>query len=335
MFTPRALLLLLLALLASTGGPAAEDTGGSAPPVEDTLAAIVQVKMRALPDARTREFLGAEREGTGVVIDREGHVLTIGYLVLEADSVQVTTADGRNLPAAVAGYDHASGLAVLRVIGPQPGKPLAVGSSSSLAERDPVLIVPFGGREAARLAFVVSRREFTGNWEYLLESAIFTTPPASNWSGSALIDREGRLVGVGSLFVRDALQTDDSVVPGNMFVPADLVKPILADLIQRGRPGGPPRPWLGLSTEEVEGHLLVSRISPDGPAEKAGVKEGDIVVSVGRDAVRSRAELYRKVWGLGAAGVEVPLRVLQGTDLKDLRLRSVDRLDYLKTAPLH
>ncbi len=332
---PRPALLALLALLLVAPGNVAAEEGdrSAAAPVEETLSAIVQVKMRALPEARTRALLGAERVGSGTVIDAAGHIVTMGYLVMEADSLEITTAEGKHVPATLAGYDHASGLALLRAVGPLGVKPLALGASESLAEREPVLVVPYGP-DAARLAFVVSRRPFTGNWEYLLESAIYTTPPANNWSGSALIDREGRLVGVGSLFVRDSAQTD-TPLPGNLFVPVDLLKPILSALIEKGRPPGPARPWLGLATEEVEGHLLVTRTSTEGPAEQAGIRVGDIVVSVGRDPVHNQAELYRKVWGLGPAGVEVPLRVLQGADLRDFKLRSVDRLDYLKSAPAH
>jgi len=312
----------------------AAQAAGDTPRFEDTAAAVVHVRTRALAEARTREALGAEREGSGIVIDEAGHVLTIGYLVIEAGSVELTTGDGRSVPGAVAGYDHASGFAVVRALAPLGVKPVALGTSEGLAVQDPVLVLPFGGHHAARLAFVVSRRSFTGNWEYLLESAIFTTPPASDWSGSALVDAEGRVVGVGSLLLRDTTD-DERVVPGNLFVPIDLVKPILADLIRHGRVQGPARPWLGLSAEELQGHLLVGRVSPDGPAERAGIRNGDIVVAVGKDAVRTRAELYRKVWALGAAGTEVPLRVLQGAEVRDIRLRSMDRLDYLKTIPTY
>lgn len=323
---------LFLALVAA-GAPARAESATAAS-IEATLAAIVRVEMTALADARTRPMLGGEREGTGIVIDDAGHVLTIGYLAIEADSIRITTADGRTLPAALAGYDHASGLAVLHAVGKLQVKPLALGASAAVAEEDPVLVVPYGGREMARLAFVASRRPFSGSWEYLLESAIYTTPPAANWSGSALIDRAGQLVGIGSLFVRNSAETEQPI-PGNVFVPVDLLKPILADLIKKGRAPGPARPWLGLSTEEVEGHLVVSGVSPEGPADAAGIRRGDIVVATGNDAVRTQAELYRKIWSLGPAGVEVPLRVLQGAHLRELKLRSVDRLNYLKRAPAY
>jgi S1-C subfamily serine protease len=333
--TLRLVFTLLLALLAFTPAPlAAEDEGESAAPLDLTAAAIVHISVRALADARTGPQLGARREGSGIVIDDAGHILTIGYLVIEAGSVEITTADGRTLPATVAGYDHSSGFAVLRALAPLGIRPLALGASERVGERDPVLVVPHGGLTAARLAFVVSRRSFTGSWEYLLESAIFTTPPIRNWAGSALIDREGTLVGVGSLLVGDSAESEPPMA-GNLFVPVDLLKPILAELIRSGRAPGPARPWLGLAAEELHGHLLVSRVSPEGPAERAGIRRGDVVVGVGGEPVRTQAELYRKVWARGPAGIGVPLHVLQGVEVRELKIDSVDRLDYLRRPPSH
>jgi S1-C subfamily serine protease len=196
------------------------------------------------------------------------------------------------------------------------------------------MVLPAGGRDAASLAYVVSRRKFTGSWEYLLESAIFTAPPTLQWAGAALVNREGRLVGIGSLLVRDALD-EGSQVAGNMFVPIDLLKPILPDLIAKGRRSEPARPWLGLATDELQGHLVVSRVSPEGPADRAGIRSGDIVVGVGGNAVQSQEELYRKVWALGPAGVDVPLRVLQGADLRELKLHSIDRFQYFREKPTY
>ncbi len=326
--------LLIAAVLAWVNAAAsADDKQAASIRFQDAAAAIVQVKAQAVSDARTGDTLGAEREGNGIVIDEAGHVLTIGYLVIEAGSVALTTADGREVPASLVGYDHASGFALVRALTPLGVKPAALGDAQAVAVQDPVLVLPFGGVHAARLAFVVSRRIFTGSWEYLLESAIYTTPPAPNWSGAALIDGEGRLVGVGSLLLRDSAGSA-TPVPGNLFVPVDLLKPILADLIRHGRTRGPARPWLGLSAEELDGgHLLVARVAPESPADRAGVRRGDIVVAVAGEAVRSQAELYRKVWSLGPAGTEVPLRVLQDAELRELSLRSMDRLDYLKSAP--
>lgn len=297
----------------------------------ELLSAVVRVKSKILPNARSIAILGSARDGSGVLI-RDDLVLTIGYLVIEAESIEVVNAAGKTVPATLAGYDHASGFGLLRLVVPLGGKPLPLGDSAALRERDPVMIASYGGLEAASLAFVVSRQAFTGSWEYLLESAIFTYPPAMNWSGAALISPAGELLGVGSLIVADAAQPGTQS-PGNMFVPIDLLKPILADLVEHGRASAPVRPWLGLNTEELRGRLFVARVSPGGPAERAGVRDGDIIIGVGGEDVASLADFYRKVWSRGAAGAEVPLRLLQGTQVKELNLHSIDRLEYFRARP--
>jgi S1-C subfamily serine protease len=192
-----------------------------------------------------------------------------------------------------------------------------------------VLIASFGGPEMVGAAYVVSKREFAGSWEYLLDEAIFTSPPHPAWSGAALVNREGKLVGVGSLIVARAVPGPDPV-PGNMFVPIDQLPPILADLISEGRVQTPARPWLGLTTEEVEGRLLVTRVVPESPAEKAGVQRGAVVAGVAGAAPKSLADFYRKVWALGSAGTTVPLDVVQDNEKRRFDIRSMDRMDHLK-----
>jgi serine protease Do len=292
--------------------------------------AIVKVHTRAVPDARSSATLGSEREGTGIVIGEDGLVLTIGYLIIEADEVSLVDQQGRTLPARIIGYDHITGLGLVRAVVPLKVAPLRFGDSSSLAERDPVMIVNHTGASDVTLAWVVSKRVFTGNWEYLLDSAIFTSPPALNWSGAALINKDLRLVGVGSLIVREASTVGETVVPGNMFVPIDALKPILADLVRTGRAAGAARPWLGVAADEVQGRLIVSRVSPEGPGDLAGIKVGDIILGVGGDGVRTQAEFYRKVWSRGPAGSDIPLRVLQGVDVKELAVHSIDRVEYFR-----
>lgn len=311
-----------------------EAQGRSEREAEEMLAAVVRVKMKAIPDARSSASLGQAREGTGVVIDDRGHIVTIGYIVMEADSIEVTTQDNRTIPALLAGYDHATGFGLLRATSPLSVKPMALGTAAELAVRDPVMILPHGGRESASLAYVVAKRKFTGSWEYLLESAIFTAPPTYQWAGAALVNRDGKLVGIGSLLVRDTVEPG-TPLPGNMFVPVDILKPILPDLIARGKRAESPRPWLGLATEEVQGHLFVVRVSPDSPAEKAGIKRGDILLGVGSDAVRTHEDFYRRMWSLGTAGVEVPLKVLQGGDTKEIKVRSIDRFQYFRDKPTY
>lgn len=317
-------LLLVLALLAGSL-PAQEKPD---PTVDDTLSAILHVRTRIVPGARTAAVLGERREGTGVLV-REGYVLTIGYLVIEAESIEVTAEDGRSVPATLAAYDHASGFGLVKLAAPLPGRPLPLGESATLAERDAAMVITHGGREALNLVHVVSRRPFSGSWEYLLESAIFTYPPVPNWSGAALVGARGELLGLGSLIVPDAGGAGTQS-PGNLFVPIDLLKPILDDLIAQGRATGPVRPWLGLYAEELRGRVFVSLVAPEGPADRAGLRPGDIVVAVGEDRVGALAEFYRKIWARGAAGTEVPLRVLQGAELKELRVRSIDRVEFLR-----
>lgn len=328
----RFVLLGLMCLLFAAGmarGQPREDEGGGLKGADDLLAAVVRVKMKAVKGARSSDTLGDEREGTGILIDDKGHILTIGYVVMEAQSIEITTQDDKTVPAVLAGYDHVTGFGLLRALRPLDIKPIALGDAGKLPVKEPVMVLPHGGRGAATLAYVMSRRKFTGSWEYQLDSAIFTSPPTMKWAGAALLNREGKLVGVGSLLVRDSVGPGQAV-PGNMFVPIDIVKPILADLIASGKRSGPQRPWIGLATEEVQGHLFVTRVSPDSPSEKAGIKRGDIVIGVSGSPVTTHDALYEKLWAAGNAGVDVPLRVLQGAELREIRVRSIDRNDYFR-----
>lgn len=327
----RLLLYLLLALTLPAWAADVSKEDATASLATEPLSAIVRIKTRILPNARSAEALGTLREGNGVLI-RDNLVLTIGYLVIEADAIEVLSGEGRVVPATLAGYDHASGFGLLRLVAPIQAKPLPLGDARALAERDPVMVAAYGGREGVSLAYVVSRRPFSGSWEYLLESAIFTYPPVMNWSGAALIGPKGDLLGIGSLVVADAM-SPGTRSPGNMFVPVDLLKPILDDLVNKGH-AGPIRPWLGMSTEEVRGRLFVSRVSPDGPAARAGLQRGDILIGVGGAEVSSLADFYRKVWAKGEAGVEIQLKVLQGTQIRDLGVHTIDRADYLRAKPM-
>jgi len=292
------------------------------------LDAVVGVRARIPADARTAQVLGTKREGSGVVIGKNNLVLTIGYLILEAESAEIVLSGDRVLPAEIVAYDYDTGFGLLQPLMAASIDPIEFGRSSDLAERSQVLVASFGAGDLASAAYVVSRREFAGYWEYLLPDAIFTAPPHQSFGGAVLLGSDGRLLGIGSLFVPEAVAETD--LPGNMFVPIDALKPILSDMIAEGRSAAAPRPWLGLYTEELRGHLFVSRVAPEGPAAMAGLKAEDIILAVKDAPVSSQADFYRKIWALGEAGVEVPLTVIRRAGLTEISVTSGDRYDYLK-----
>jgi serine protease Do len=320
-----------LAAAPKAAPPAAQDNGAYQHLV-DAANAAVTVKAKAIANARSIKTLGEERMGAGVLIAPEGLVLTIGYLILEADQVEVTTARGRTMPATVVAYDHATGFGLLRPIGPLDVKPIKLGSSASVESLDRLMTVGGGGEESVTVATVVSRRPFAGYWEYLLDDAIFTSPPRPDHSGAALINKDGELVGIGSLFVMDAAAPGERL-PGNMFVPIDLLKPILAEMIRTGRQKGGMRPWLGVSSLEEDGRIKVVRVSDDGPAAEAGLTPGDIILSMGGEKLETLPDFYRRLWAAGAPGVEVQLKVLHGTEIRDVKVKSIDRAQLIRRKP--
>ena len=334
----RATCALVAASLCATVAIAAPPPSRPAPPTPgprpgltvDALA-VVRLRVRAVSDARSAATLGTRREGTGVVIDGSGLVLTIGYLILEAETVELSTADGRRFPGTVVAYDAASGFGLVRAVGPLPIKPIQIGDSSTVTERQPVLIVGFDG---VAPAYVVSRRRFVGYWEYLLEDAIYTAPETVNWQGAALLDREQRLIGIGSLAVPDAAGPG-SAVPGHMFVPIDRLKPLLAELIARGKPPGPPRPWLGVTTQDVEGNVIVTRVAADSPADRAPIRVGDVIVALGGQSIKGQADFYTRLWASGAAGGEIAIDVLRDGRIQRVTVKSIDRDTYYRPKPTY
>lgn len=330
----RALTAAAFGLLALSGPLSADERAPVDPAT--VFGAVVGVLSQVPADARTARSLGTERQGSGIVIGGDGLVLTIGYLILEAQDARVVTADGEFVPAEVVGYDHNSGFGLLRALKPLNVSPVQLGESTALEVDAPVLAVSFGGARSVTPGKVVSRRVFAGYWEYLLEDAIFVMPPHPQYGGAALIGADGRLVGVGSLLVGDAAEPG-TPGPGNMFVPIDALKPILRDLLEHGRPSKPSHPWLGVYTDETGGRVFIAHTAPGGPAEKAGLKAGDIIMGVGGKRVTNMADFLRKVWAHGDAGVDVPIDVLPlGTpdlSIRQIMVSSMDRYRWLKLKP--
>lgn len=304
----------------------------SEPTAEEVLKAVVKIRAVIPKEAHTASVLGTEREGYGVLVDDLGHILTTGYLIIESETIEVTGPDGKKRDASYVGYDHATGFGILRMQTPIDAAPMRLGRSSALKEGDPVIVAGPGGPESVFGVRVMARGEFAGYWEYLLEDAIYTSPPYANFGGAALIGSDGRLLGIGSLFTELQVQGIGKL-PCNVFIPIDQLQPIFDDLIAIGRPRKPARPWLGINVEETHGRIFITRVTAGGPAEQSGLGPDDLIVAVNGRAVAGLADLYRKVWALGDAGVEIILGVLKGAEIKDVRVRTGDRNRFLGMGP--
>jgi len=306
------------------------DESNLPPEVVDALPAVVGVHTTIPEDRRSAKTLGSEREGHGIVIDDDGLVVTIGYLITEAETITVTDSEGNVLPASIVGYDYESGFGLIRTDVPPPIRPMPFGDSDSLTLRSEAYVAGVGGEKATLKVKVAGRREFAGYWEYLLDNAIFTVPAYPLWGGSALVGMDGTLLGVGSLFVQEALGPGSAAFPGNMYVPINRLKPVFDELVETGRLSTPPRPWLGLYTVENMGHLVVVGISEGGPADRAGLKRGDILQALNGDVLDDVADFYKRLWASGPAGSVVTLRMERDSDAFEVTVRTGDRAGYHK-----
>jgi serine protease Do len=293
------------------------------------LPAVVGLRTTIPKDRRSAQTLGAEREGHGVVIDERGLIVTIGYLIMEADTVTITDIDGIDYAAYIVGYDYESGFGLVRTEQALPHQPLLFGDSDLLELRSEAFVAGVGGEKAVLKVKVAGRREFAGYWEYLLDKAIFTVPAYPLWGGSALIGHDGTLLGIGSLLVQEALGPGAPAFPGNMYVPINRLKAIFDELVSRGI-STPPRPWLGLITVEHMGQLVVGGTSDGGPADRAGLQRGDILHALNGEVLDDLADFYRKLWASGPAGTAVTLRMERDNDSFDVTVRTGDRARYHK-----
>jgi S1-C subfamily serine protease len=301
-------------------------------------AAVVGIQVTATEGARSTRSLGQERTGSGVIIGADGLVLTIGYLMLEAQQIEIVTQNGKTLPAVAVAYDIATGFGLVKPLLPIRGvTPVTLGSQHDLATGEPLIVVTGatadGQDSDVSMTQLVSKRAFSGTWEYHIDSALFTSPPVTagggNHSGAPLFNQHGELLGIGSLLVADALG-ENKRMPGNMFVPVDLLKPILAELQRSGSSRQSHRPWLGLTSNEQDGRVQIIRVSEDSPAEAAGLEPGDLVLAVDNSKVTTLESFYKKLWARSTPDAPVTLTVLQGTDIKTLVLKPQDRMLTLK-----
>lgn len=296
--------------------------------LERTLSAVVALEAQVPEDAFTASSLGTDRVGNGTVIGPNGLVLTMGYLIMEAEEVTLTLNDGERVAAHVLGSDPVTGFGLVQALEPLGLPWLRLGDAKALKPESPVIIAGAGGRTHAAAGRVLTRLRFAGYWEYLLERAIITEPAHPHWSGAALIGESGDLVGVGSLSLEGQTR-GGGVMPINMFVPTDLLPPILDDLA-RGRPAHPPRPWLGVLAQDLGPHVVIVGTNPRGPASRAELSPGDIVLAVAGEPVSDLADFYTRVWAQGAAGATIPLKIQRDDDVFEVEVRSMDRSAMLR-----
>jgi len=301
--------------------------------LDQVLNSVVSVRTEIPDDAFTASILGTERAGNGVVITDNGVVLTIGYLITEAETIWLTTNDGKVVPGHPLGYDQATGFGLIQPLGHLDAPKITCGSARKCSPGDSVLFVGHGGRQHALKARLVDKREFAGYWEYVLDEALFIAPAHPQWGGAALVGNDGRLLGIGSLLVQEAV--DGQTVQGNMIVPIDLLEPILENMLTTGRSGRPPRPWLGMYTTESGRNLIVGGVAESGPAANAGIRQGDLVLEVGGTRITSLAQLFRTAWSMGPAGTTIPLTIAREGDVLRFEVKTADRNDFLKKPPLH
>ena len=297
------------------------------------LDAMVLVRAEVPPDGYTVSNLGTERGGYGAVIGDDGLVLTIGYLVNEASQIWLTSNRGQVIEGYRLAYDHTTGFGLVQPLGKLDAPPLARGLAADVKAGDSAFVLGHGGLDHALKTRIADKREFAGSWEYVLDEAIFTAPAHPQWGGAALLDAQGALIGTGSLLVSH--EVNGEAVHANMFVPVDLLHPILEGMVTTGRSPHPAHPWLGMSTQESDGKLVVSKLTPGGPAHSAGVHAGDLVLKVGAQRVNELAAMFRAVWAHGEPGVEVPLVLARGGDVLHVMVKSADRADFLKKPKLH
>jgi S1-C subfamily serine protease len=291
---------------------------------------VVAVRATVPEDAFTASALGTLREGSGVVIRDDGLVLTIGYLITEAEEVWLTSQDGRVIPAHALAYDQETGFGLVQALAPLGLPAVALGDAGKAKIGDAVVLADGVGRSVQ--AKIVTKQEFAGYWEYLLEEAIFIAPAHPSWGGAGLFGADGSLLGIGSL--RLQMSRNGEVADINMIVPIDLLPPILDDLLTRGQVAKPPRPWLGAFSAESDGKVVVMSVTEGGPAAKAGLRQGDVISEVRDGAVDGLADFYRKLWDSGSAGAEIPMRVVRDGRETWLRVKSADRGSFLKKPQL-
>lgn len=293
--------------------------------VHAVLLATADLNTTVPPQHPSARNLGTERMGSGTVVDPAGVILTVNYVVNGADSITVTLADGKQYPGQLMAQEFDSGIALVKIDANdlpflRPAETVTVGQ--------PAFMIASSGQHNRRVSdgCVTSLEGYDGQWEYMLEKSIRVSAFNPGFGGGTLADSRGRLLGVVSLNLND-------IGKFTMAIPVEYYLRDADELRNFGRVRSrPARPWLGLYSQAMGGHLLVTGVTPSGPAETAGLKQGDVILTVDDQEVQTRPQLYRELWKRQAGDV-ITFRVIRGDGSMDVQVPSIDRWDRNQNNP--
>lgn len=293
--------------------------------IHSIIPATVDLQV-TIPDSHpSARNLGSERVGSGTIIDPDGYILTVHYVTIGASSITVTLADGEEYPAQVAAQDQETGLSLVKIAGRDlPFLKLAPPDSVALGQ--PVVMIASSGKTGRRVSggYVSSTDCYDGEWEYMIEKTIRVTAFNPGFGGGALANFRGELAGVVSLNLND-------VGKFSLAIPIDYYRDYEQELKQYGQVRSRPRrPWLGIYTQGIAGLVVIGNVTANGPAARSGLKQGDIILTVENQKIRSRQELYREMWKK-RPGERISFRILREDQSFDVEVIGGDRADRYRT----
>jgi S1-C subfamily serine protease len=292
--------------------------------VKHLLSSVVHIHTEVPSAHPSTRILGDERMGTGTVVDPSGLILTVNYVVMGGETIQVTLARGRALRAEIVAQDFEVGLALLRV--KRQGLPAApVTASESLTRGDPVFALGSTGPRERRVAggLVTYLGEFEAYWEYLLDRGIVSSAANPGFGGGPLFTLSGKMVGVVSLNLNE-------IARSSLAIPVECYLRNQEEFVRFGRVvSRPQRAWLGVFAHVLEEGVVVAGLVPNGPGARSGIQEGDLIVSLDAREVPTRKDLYLSLWR-HAPGEKMTLEVMRDNQVRRLSVTAGDRADFYK-----
>jgi S1-C subfamily serine protease len=285
---------------------------------------VVNIQTTVARDHRSVPILGTERMGSGVVVDPAGLILTVNYVVMGGQTVQVSFLRGRRVRAEIVAQDFEIGLALLRI--KRQGLTAATLRVEGELERgEPVVAVASTGAQERRVAggLVTYLGEFEAHWEYLLERGIVSNAANPGFGGGGLFTLTARLAGIVSLNLNELIRN-------SLSIPVEHYREHERELLRYGRVvSRPRRAWLGVFAHVVEEGIVVAAVVPEGPGDRGGLREGDLIVSLNAEKLESRRDLYVSLWRHGP-GEPLTFEVMRDSSLRRVLVTSGDRAEFFR-----